>query len=96
MARKKVYDDDDGRTIADMSQVDRQRLFVPRRGAHNRPEAPTQEPEEERPWEAAKRLLSRQERRWYLLGALKAALLIAGVFIVIFGLAILLMILAWK
>ena len=100
MARKKVYDDDDGRPIADMSQVGRQRLFLPNTGSakDRRESAPAREgePEEERPWEAAKRLLTKEERRWYMLGALKAALLIAGVFIVAFGLVILLMILAWK
>ena len=98
--RKKVHDDDDGRTIADMSGVNRQPLFVPRglRDASRKPQR--QEPEdpqrEERPWEKQEELLSREERRWYILGALKAALLIALAFIVGLGLAILVMVLAWR
>ena len=98
--RKKVHDDDDGRTIADMSGVNRQPLFVPRglRDASRKPQR--QEPEdpqrEERPWEKQEELLSREERRWYILGALKAALLIALAFILGLGLAILVMVLAWR
>lgn len=39
--------------------------------------------------------MTKEERRWYVLGALKAALLIGLVFIVGLGLAILLMIWFW-
>ena len=97
--RKKAYEDDDGRTIADMSGVSRQPLLLPRglREASRKPQR--QEPEdaqrEDRPWEKQEELLSREERRWYILGALKAALLIALAFIVGIGIVIALMVLAW-
>ena len=37
-----------------------------------------------------------RERRWYVLGALKAALLIAAVFLAAFGLFIALLIVLWR
>lgn len=90
---KKVYDDDDGRTIADMSGIERQPLFLPRLPKRERPVPPAQpEPEPgsegDRPWETSQ--LTREERRWYILGALKAAMLIALAFIAGLGLIVLL------
>ncbi|MDE7171415.1 MAG: hypothetical protein K2O11_05995 [Oscillospiraceae bacterium] len=86
---KKVYDDDDGRTIADMSGIERQSLFLPRIPKRDRPAPPAQpEPERDRPWETSE--LSPEERRWYILGALKASLLIALAFIGGLGLIVLL------
>lgn len=85
MARKrKTYDDDDGRTIADMSGVSRPNLF-----SANLPEGDVRDPapeEPDHPWEDHS--LSRQERSWFIFGALKAALLIALAFIVGLGLLI--------
>ena len=97
--RKKVYDDDDGRTIADMSGITPQRLFLPKlpdgKGREG-PKEPTEgSPEGDRPWEADQYAPSKEERRWYMLGALKAALLIAAAFIAAFGLLIVLLILFW-
>lgn len=82
------YDDDDGRTIADMSGVERQAMFLPRVPRRDLLRPPQQErpAEEERPWEETG--LSREERRWYILGAMKAAMLIALVFIVGLGLVV--------
>ena len=100
MARKKEWDDDDGRTIASMSDVGRQNLFIPRKPIHDERKSNTSESEYERskkdrPWEQDEQF-SKQERRWYVFGALKAALLIAMAFIVGLGLAILAMILFWS
>lgn len=97
MAReKREYDDDDGRTIADMSEVGRPNLLGFRRlpGGEKAP-AREEPPEkrEERPWEDSS--INRDERRMYVLGALKAALLIALAFIVGLGLVIALMLLIW-
>ena len=94
MARKKkVYEDDDGRTIADMSGVGRPSLFLPRR-TEGDPQSPFPQPSEERPeWEQSP--VSGEERRMYILGALKAALLIAFAFIGGLGIVILLMLLFW-
>ena len=100
MARKKEWDDDDGRTIASMSDVGRQNLFIPRKPIReerrqNVPEAEHEQSKKDRPWEQSEQF-TRQERKWYALGALKAALLIAMAFIVGLGLAILIMLLLWS
>lgn len=87
---KKVYDDDDGRTIADMSGIERQPIFLPRLPKRDRPAPPAQPgPEGDRPWDTSSEL-SPEERRWYILGALKAAMLIALAFIAGLGLIVLL------
>lgn len=90
MSRKRVYDDDDGRVIADMSGVERPRLLIPRlrRGQSGPPE----QTGEKQDWESS---FTPDERRMAVLGALKAALLIGLVFIVGLGAAILLMVLFW-
>lgn len=99
MARKKEWDDDDGRTIASMSDVGRQNLFIPRKPIHDERKQNVPETEErskkDRPWEQGEQF-TKQERRWYVFGALRAALLIAMAFIVGLGLAILAMILLWS
>ncbi len=85
---KRRYEDDDGRTVADMSDVSRPELFRPRAPEHRR-ETPERDP---RPEER----FTRQERRWYALGALKAALLIGLAYVAGLGAVIALMILLWK
>ena len=101
MARKKEWDDDDGRTIASMSDVGRQNLFIPRAKPDreerrpNVPEAEYERSKKDRPWEQGEQF-PKQERTWYAFGALKAALLIAMAFIVGLVLAILIMILIWS
>ncbi|MCH5199248.1 MAG: hypothetical protein J1E34_10140 [Oscillospiraceae bacterium] len=66
--------EDDGRTVADMSGVERQRVFIPR--------LPKKEKQE---WEAREEnndeKLSREDRRAYILGSMGAAALVAGIFI---------------
>ncbi len=102
MERKRSHpDDDDGRTIADMSGVEHPSLLGSLVGARmsdaiKRPGRSAQESpsRKDRPWEDTG--LSREERRWYLLGALKAALLIAVVFIAGLGLFIALLLLLWN
>lgn len=54
----------------------------------------TRENEEERPWEQPE-LMTPQERRMYVLGALKAALLIGLAFIVGLGLVVLFLLQIW-
>lgn len=108
MARKKEWNDDDGRTIASMSGVGRENLFIPRKNTREDRElshpdtvnigegfAPEDEAHEnDRPWDQSGRF-SKQESRWYALGALRAALLIGLAFIIGLGATILLMILFW-
>jgi hypothetical protein len=94
MNRKRTYEDDDGRTIVDMSGIGAPSLFVPKRAKkENRRHSEPEQLEPDRPWEDHS--MSREERRWYVLGALKASLLIALAFIVGLGLVIALMLLFW-
>ena len=88
--RNKVYDDDDGRTIADMSDVTGPSMFLPRRsGRHKTPAEQNGTAGSEPEWES-------RDRRLYIFGALRAALLIALVYAVGFSLIIGLLILIWK
>ncbi len=87
--RKRQYDDDDGRTIADMSALS------PGGGWKGSAPAKKQQKEpqrEEKPWEDT---FTKEERRMYTLGALKAALLIALVFIVGLGLLTAFLLFLW-
>ena len=83
MARK--YDDDDGRTIADMSALERPTLLG--LGRRRR---------EEKPSEGQDLNLDRSERRAMIRGAVSAGLLVAAVFALSFALLILLLQLVWR
>ena len=90
MARR-TYEDDDGRTIADMSGLAPRTPLGYRRPAAERKQDPASgEAPAERPWEQSG--MSREDRRHYIWGALSAALLIALAFIAGLGLAIALII----
>ena len=75
--KKREYDDDDGRTIVDMSQVSRPHLYTAPRPQNEFPKsekkAPRRTVSEDRPWEDTS--MTKSERRMYILGALKAVLL---------------------
>ncbi|MBE6538499.1 MAG: hypothetical protein E7671_03435 [Ruminococcaceae bacterium] len=93
--KKKVYDDDDGRSIADMSGLDPHHPFTPRI-KWNRGQADgnsEQKNGEDRPWE--EHPLSKEERRAFIWGALGAALLIGAVFVAGLALVIWLMLTFW-
>ena len=94
--RKKHEIEDDGRTIADMSDIGGPGLLFPRRSQRKTPMSPP-EPESavnDRPWEQQD-AFTPQERRMYALGALKAALLIGFVFIIGLGAVIAFLLLLW-
>ncbi len=92
MAReKKTYPDDDGRTVADMSGIERQPLVLPRLKKRGQPEQDGTD-DASRPEVP----LTEQERRSYVFGALGAALLIAAVFVIVFAVAIVLLLTFWK
>ena len=75
---------DDGHTIADMSGVERRRLFG---GRPQRPEAPLQDASPMAKQEHRETVeLTREERLWAFLGMLKAVLLVGLCFAV--GLAV--------
>ena len=96
--KERIYEDDDGRTIADMSGIEPQPLLVPRihrrrdRADFREPDAPA---ENDRPWDMSGEL-SREERNAAIGGALKAGLLIGGVFLAAGALAILAMQALWS
>ena len=103
MAPRKEWDDDDGRIIADMSGIERPRFIVPKirdrksyeeRGSISSQRESEEQNVKERSWENESEFTP-QERRMYVLGALKAALLIALAFIVGLGAAVWLMLIAW-
>lgn len=78
--KRRQYDDDDGRTIVDMN-VEGMPWYVPKR------DKPTSNHEEIK--------LTPKENLGLYLGVLKAVALVAGVFIGVFFLVILLMTLVW-
>ena len=92
MAKKK-YDDDDGRTIFDMSAVEKPNLFSfnppymdeerPRKKGDDEPSAAS-----DRPWESSNDEMPREMRRAYVWGALKASLLIASALVVGIGVVV--------
>ena len=94
MAKKRTYQDDDGRTIADMSGIEPSPMLFPRRPKkEGRPQMP--QGGSDRPWEGQEQFTDEQ-RRAAMGGALKAAMLIAGVFIAAGAVAILVMQLIWN
>lgn len=115
MSRRRNDDWDDGRTVADMSDVPHGMLsgaWLPGGGSdavqpgagsppggfgarRRRRELMADEHEPQpRPWEEAP--LSRRERRMYVLGALKASLLIGGAYLLALGLLIAVMVRFWS
>lgn len=93
MRKEREFEDDDGRTIVDMRGVEKMPLFgslVP--PSRRELEKPT---EKKDPWKEEYRM-SNGEKFWYILGSLKAALLIASAYIIGLGAIILLMILVFS
>ena len=91
--RKHDTFEDDGRTIADMSDVGHSPLWMPRRSgrASQQPAADGSQ----RPWEQEPQLTGK-ELFWSILGAMKATLIICGVYLLgIIGLVALLLFL-WR
>ena len=95
---KRIYEDDDGRTVADMSGVEPQPMLIPRiykrrdRADFREPDAPKTN---DRPWDTSGEL-SREERNAAIGGALKAGLLIGLTFLVAGALAIIAMQTMWS
>ena len=95
MRKRRIYDDDDGRTIADMSDVAPDNLLIPR--GIDRAEKNASSPREEKPRpDYMDNGISRSERRGYIFGALGASLLIWLIYILGFALVVLLIVLIGK
>ncbi len=80
---KKRFDDDDGRTVADMSGVERQPLIVPRFPDKKKDRTP-----EDDGGDSGLNGFSKNEKRGIVLGAMSATALIALVFIAVGAIAI--------
>ena len=94
MAKKRTYQDDDGRTIADMSGIEPSpRLFPRLPKKEQRSQAPQSAGDRPGEW---KEQFTQEQRRAAMGGALKAAMLIAGVFIAAGAVAILVMQFIWN
>ena len=89
MARRRREYEDDGRTIADMSDVSRPSLM-----GHRAPEKP-EDPLSRAGSGGSDDYIPPEDRKWYVLGALKAALLIALAFIVGLGIVIFALLKLW-
>ena len=90
---RKAYDDDDGRVIADMSDVSARTPFGYRSAGEKQRSAAEDAQDEKaaRPWESNG--VSRETRSGVIWGALSAALLIGLAFIV--GLGIVIALICW-
>lgn len=90
MRKRREYDDDDGRQIADMSGVERPNLLTvrtpPKAEKADDAEQPSAKPE----WENPAASMPKEDRRAFIWGALSASLLIGLAFLVGIGLVILL------
>ena len=95
---ERISEDDDGRTVADMSGIEPQPMLIPRirkradRADFREPDAPEAN---DRPWDTSGEL-SREERNAAIGGALKAGLLIGLTFLAAGALAIIAMQTIWS
>lgn len=93
MSRRMTDIPDDNHTIADMSDIRRQRLVVPRLNNKSGRNPQIDLPASSRDF--SEELQSNEERWMVILGTLKAALSIGMVYLVGFGIVIALMVWAW-
>lgn len=77
--RKHEPFEDDGRTVADMSDVGHSPLWLPRR--QNRDDEQQPLAGIQRPWEQEPEFTGK-ERFWAIMGAMKATLLICSVYLI--------------
>ncbi|MBR6917848.1 MAG: hypothetical protein IKN38_06650 [Clostridia bacterium] len=105
MSKKKRDFEDDGRIIVDMSGVERPNLFSFRSTQTLRrttPELPSETREDKKEEDYSKYYnkdmneVSKKETFQAILGSLGAALLVAGIFIVVFAIVIILMLVSWN
>ena len=83
---KKIYDDDDGRTIADMSGIQRQPLMIPRFKKKEKPASESEAEREKPEWE--KDELNRKQRGALIGGTLLATIVVLAIFAAVIALVI--------
>ena len=93
--RKEYDESDDGRVVADMTGVERRRVMMPKRPTGTRGELQNPVPEKESPSYYYEEEVSSEQRRWYILGTLKAGLSLGAVYVIVFGIVIALMVFFW-
>ena len=86
------FDEDDGRTVADMSGLERQPMLLPHLPKRKKENAGPEKPNGNQP----ELQLTKEERRAYVGGALGAAMLLGGVFIAAGAIVIVLLLLLWR
>lgn len=87
---KKKYNDDDGRTIANMDNISPPNLFSFRLPPNYDNNQYSNDREKKEDKEKNRGILTKEERKWYVLGALKATFLIGLAFLVGLALVIIL------
>ena len=91
--KKRDEFEDDGRTIADMSGIVPQPTLLPRRSKR---QEPLQQSGGERQHSGGEQpALTKQERRWAAVGAVRAVLVIAGVYLLGLGALLGILFLLW-
>ena len=94
---RKEYDEaDSGRVVADMTGVGRRNLIFPGRPSGKRGELEEIPEDTQTSGSVYRDEITPEQRRWYILGAMKAALMIGAVYAVGFGIAIFLLLLIWN
>lgn len=91
---------DDGRTIVDMTGVERPALFgrnfKAEKAKRRELEVPEKKEIDEKPWEKDKDKISKEDRRLVIKGALGASILIWLCYALVFGIVILIAFLIFK
>ena len=94
--RYQEYDDDDGRIVADMSDVERQPMLIPRPGQMRKGRRDLADmPEDTASSRQETVSLDADERRAMISGAVSAGLLVVGVLAAAFAALILLILKVW-
>lgn len=94
--RRENDDADSGRVVADMTGVGRRNLILPGWPSGKRGELEAVPEETQTSGSVYQEEITSEQRRWYILGAMKAALMIGAVYAVGFGIAIFILLLIWN
>ena len=88
MSKKTREFEDDGRTIADMSGIERQPMIIPKFSHLKKNKNSEAQEADDKPWEDNS--FNKKERKSFIFGALGATVLVSAIFALAFALVILL------
>ena len=91
MKNNKIDEYDDGHSIVDMSNIDRPNLLKIKKIDK---EENIEKSQDDRPWEDHS--LNKDEKKWAILGTLKATLFVWLIYVVIFGIVVFGLVLYFK